>query len=98
MSPMLDLNKLEKVRERGGKTIARCPACAETGNDKKGEHLFIAADGKFGCVQFPGTDGEQHRTRIFALAGIRAEKPVRRFAVTFAARIRRATSTRWSWA
>ena len=65
----LDLDKLEKVHERGGKYIARCPACAEGGNDRKGEHLFIASDGRFGCVQFPGSDGEQHRKRIFELVG-----------------------------
>jgi len=74
---MLDLNKLEKVRQCGSKRIARCPACAEVGGDRKGEHLFIREDGRFGCVQFPGPDGNQHRKRIFELAGIRDKKSVR---------------------
>ena len=74
--PMLDLNKLEKVRRRGRKYIARCPACAEAGGDRKGEHLFFGEDGRFGCVQFPGPDGKQHRKRIFELAGI-PEKTLR---------------------
>ena len=76
--PVLDLGKLEKLHERGGKHVARCPACAETDNDRKGEHLFIAPNGRFGCVQFPGSDGERHRKRIFELVGIPAERPLRR--------------------
>lgn len=65
----LHLSRLEKVRERNGKTIARCPACAESGGDRKGVHLFIMADGKFGCVANPGEGGKSHRQRIFALVG-----------------------------
>jgi hypothetical protein len=65
------------VHERGGKTVARCPACAEAGGDRKGEHLFLKADGRFGCVQFPGADGEAHRKRIFELAGIPKQKTMR---------------------
>jgi hypothetical protein len=64
----LDLNKLEKVREVGNGTVqARCPACAEAGQDRKGEHLRIQPDGKFGCCVFP--QDRLHRKRIFALAG-----------------------------
>jgi hypothetical protein len=64
----LDLNKLEKVREVGnGSVQARCPACAEAGQDRKGEHLRIQPDGKFGCCVFP--QDRLHRKRIFALAG-----------------------------
>jgi hypothetical protein len=70
----LDRFKLEKVRCRGSNTIARCPACAETGGDRKGEHLFISDAGQLGCVLFPGADGQQHRQRIFELAG---EKDIR---------------------
>lgn len=65
----LDIARLEKVRQVGGKTIARCPACAEDGNDEKGEHLVIMQDGRFGCVAHPGAAGKSHRQRIFALAG-----------------------------
>jgi len=64
----LDVAKLEKVRElAGGIVQARCPACAEGGNDRSGEHLRIYPDGKFGCCVHP-KDGE-HRKRIWALAG-----------------------------
>jgi hypothetical protein len=66
----LDVAKLEKVRElAGGIVQARCPACAEGGADKTGEHLRIYPDGKFGCCVHP-KDGE-HRKRIWALAGVR---------------------------
>ncbi len=64
----LNLNKLEKVRKlENGIVQARCPACAEGGNDRKGEHLRILADGRFGCCVHP-KDGD-HRKRIWALAG-----------------------------
>ena len=66
----LDVSKLEKVRElAGGIVQARCPACAEGGNDRSGEHLRIYPDGKFGCCVHP-KDGE-HRKRIWALVGVR---------------------------
>ena len=74
----LDISKLENVRKRGGKVIARCPACAEAGHDQKGEHLVINADGRFGCVVYPGdsADAKEHRKRIFALCGDREIKPL----------------------
>src|SRR5262245_6075703 len=60
----LDLNKLEKVRElANGVTQARCPACGESGGDRKGEHLRIYSDGRYGCCVHP-KDGA-HRKRIF---------------------------------
>lgn len=65
----LDLSRLENVRQCGGKTIARCPACAEEDRDKRGEHLAIYPDGKFGCVTCPGAPGHEHRKRILALVG-----------------------------
>jgi len=68
----LDLAKLEHVKHQGKKIIARCPACAESGNDRKGEHLFIEPGGRFGCVVYPGAEGNQHRQRIFELVGIKA--------------------------
>jgi hypothetical protein len=64
----LDINKLEKVRKlANGVMQARCPACAEGGSDKTGEHLRIYADGRYGCCVHP--KDTQHRKRIFALAG-----------------------------
>jgi hypothetical protein len=67
----LDLDRLEKPRIRGGKLIARCPACAEAGADTSCEHLFIAAEGRgpFGCIAFAGAAGEEHRRRIWELVG-----------------------------
>jgi hypothetical protein len=64
----LNLDRLEKVvRLANGGMKARCPACAEAGSDRKGEHLRISPEGKFGCCVFPGD--REHRKRIFALAG-----------------------------
>lgn len=67
----LDLDRLEKPRVRGGKLIARCPACAEAGADKAGEHLFVADEGRgpFGCIAFAGVGGGEHRRRINELVG-----------------------------
>ena len=63
----LDESKLENVRRKPGKLTARCPACAERGADRKGEHLAVYDDGAYHCV---ATNGEsRHSKRIFALAG-----------------------------
>ncbi|MCX5711587.1 MAG: hypothetical protein NTY47_00730 [Candidatus Omnitrophica bacterium] len=76
----LDLFKLEKVKRQGARTIARCPACAEAGGDRRGEHLFISDRGQFGCVLYPGVDGKTHRQRIFELVGAK-ETPGKDFEV-----------------
>lgn len=64
----LDISKLQCLADAadGGKQ-ARCPACAELGHDRKGEHLRIYADGRFGCCVHP--KDREHRKRIFALVG-----------------------------
>jgi hypothetical protein len=73
----LDVSKLEKAREVGeGKMQARCPACAEGGHDRKGEHLWIYPDGRFGCCVHP--KDKEHRKRVFALVGEKqAPRPMR---------------------
>ncbi|MFM2243229.1 MAG: hypothetical protein RLZ97_2084 [Verrucomicrobiota bacterium] len=65
----LDLSRLENVRKRGDRIIARCPACAEENHDEKGEHLVMYPNGAFGCVTCPGEAGRAHRKQIIALAG-----------------------------
>jgi hypothetical protein len=66
----LDPAKLEKARElAGGIVQARCPACAEDGGDRKGEHLRVYPDGRYGCCVHP--KDTEHRKRVFALAGVR---------------------------
>ncbi len=67
----LNTEKLEHVQYKGSRIIARCPACAEQGNDNKGEHLFIDEQGRFTCVIYPRESGLDHRKRIFALIGIK---------------------------
>ena len=67
---VLDLGKLELVKNRGDKIIARCPACAKTGGDKAGEHLVIFPDGRFGCVVYSGERGVEHRRWIVRLVGV----------------------------
>jgi hypothetical protein len=67
-SSSLDLTRLEKVRHCEGKTTARCPACAESGGDRRGNHLTIFPSGKFGCAAMQGD--ADHRRQIFAHAGI----------------------------
>jgi putative DNA primase/helicase len=66
---------LENVHSVNGKTVARCPACAEDGHDKAGDHLVIDAAGRFGCVKYPGPSGADHRRRIFALVGEKPSRP-----------------------
>lgn len=67
----LDLTRLEKVRRIGQKIIARCPACAEGGGDRRGDHLAIFSNGKFACAAYPGDS--EHRRRVFALVGVTGE-------------------------
>lgn len=72
----LDRSKLEKVVElASGALRARCPACAETGGDRSGEHLLIYPDGKFGCCAHQGDAG--HRKRIYALVGERVRRTIK---------------------
>ena len=63
----LDLGRMEKVRFSLGKIKARCPACAENGADRRGEHLVIFPDGKFACAAHAGDP--EHRRRIWELRG-----------------------------
>jgi hypothetical protein len=64
----IDLTKLEKVRQGpDGGHRARCPACASSGEDKRGEHLYIRKDGRFGCAKYP--KDKTHRSKIAKLAG-----------------------------
>ena len=64
----LDVQQLEKVHELpSGVMQARCPACAESGGDRAGEHLRIYPYGRFGCCVHPGD--RTQRKRIFALVG-----------------------------
>src|SRR5262245_44726557 len=67
---MLDLSRIENLRERGDKWVGQCPACSEMGRDRKGEHLFVHKNGRFGCVQYPGNGGKGHRKRIAQLVGV----------------------------
>lgn len=68
----LDLSRLDKVRYSGRKVIARCPACAERGDDRKGNHLCIFPAGGVACAAMPGDS--EHNRRVFALAGIVGER------------------------
>lgn len=73
----LDVSRLEEVKElRGGGVQARCPACAEGGHDRTGNHLRIWPDGRFGCCA--NAADREHRKRIYALAG---RKPTGKFTV-----------------
>lgn len=64
----IDLARLEKVKKGpDGGHRARCPACASSGEDRRGEHLYIRKDGRFGCAKYP--KDKAHRSKIARLAG-----------------------------
>lgn len=66
----LMISQLQKAKHSGnGVVIARCPACAATGQDHQGNHLKVYPGGRFGCVLFPGKEGRLHRQHIFQLVG-----------------------------
>jgi hypothetical protein len=69
MTGALDIARLVNARTRGGKLIARCPACAAEGADKHGEHLVVFDEGRgrWGCVLHPGD--KNHRRQIAAALG-----------------------------
>ncbi len=50
----LKYRKLENVNHQDKRIIARCPACAEYGNDNKGDHLSIDKEGRFCCAVYTG--------------------------------------------
>ncbi|MCX6847920.1 MAG: toprim domain-containing protein [Verrucomicrobia bacterium] len=68
----LKLERLEKVRQRGSRTFARCPACAELDRDRAGDNLVIFDSGCFSCAAFQQDRG--HARRILELAGNEEEK------------------------
>lgn len=71
---MLDVAKLENVRQSAGKLTARCPACHEAGADRKGQHLACWPEsGKFACAAHPGD--KAHQQRIWHLAGLDGDLP-----------------------
>ena len=73
----LDKSKLQKVRPKSnGSFLARCPACAASGGDRKGDHLIVFPNGKFWCVANGGDD--DHRKAIWRLAGMKmkSRKPM----------------------
>lgn len=65
---MLDISKLQNVKQRGDKIIAACPACRADGSDKKGNHLYYKPGAFFGCAAHQGDS--LHRKDIFALVGV----------------------------
>jgi len=72
----LDLRRLKVSRRlEDGTVVARCPACAAEGQDRKGEHLVVYPDGRFGCVAYPGDGGWLHRREIWAAVGERKRRP-----------------------
>lgn len=73
LSSALDLQRIPGLKRCPGGYRGACPACREDGGDRKGEHLFINEDGRYGCAAFKG-DGE-HRRRIFCLVGIKSAFP-----------------------
>lgn len=74
MSLAIDISRLEKVRYHpSGKIIARCPACAEAGGDRRGKHLAIFPNKAYACAAHRG-DGD-HRRRIKALVGFHSDSP-----------------------
>jgi len=71
---MIDKTKLQNIKEKAdGAYTARCPACAASGADEKGEHLIVYADGRFGCVVYPRD--REHRGVVLKLAGDKSKLP-----------------------
>lgn len=64
----IDISQLAKLRHHpSGKITARCPACAEEGRDRTGNHLAVFPGGGFACIVHH--EDREHRKRIVALVG-----------------------------
>lgn len=76
----INLTKLENVvPKEDGRTVARCPACASLGGDKRGNNLVVYSDGKFGCIAFP--EDKAHNKMILEKVGMKGSNPDYRFKV-----------------
>jgi hypothetical protein len=63
----LNLDKIEGLKKVGSNWVGRCPKCFEQGSDINGKnHLFIAADGRYGCAV---DRSPEHSREIWRLAG-----------------------------
>lgn len=69
---MLDLTRIENLRQRGNKATGACPACRAEGRDKKGNHFFCNTETEqFGCAAYQGD--QAHRQAIFSHIGVVTE-------------------------
>lgn len=65
---LLDLERLSNQTDYGNKIVCACPACRESGSDKKGNHLTIYKEnGAFSCVLHPRD--KDHNRIILNLVG-----------------------------
>ena len=65
----IDIQKLKNVVPKTeGQIEAQCPACAAAGGDRKGNHLVVYPDGKYGCVANQGD--KNHNKEILELVGM----------------------------
>lgn len=59
---------LDLEEKEDGKWEGPCPACRAAGNDRKGNHLVVWANGAWGCVANRGAQGAEHRQEMARLA------------------------------
>ena len=71
---IIDVNLLEKVKYTQRCITARCPACAEIGADKTGNHLSIFPDGKYSCILHTGSLKGTHSKRIYEIVGTKRKR------------------------
>ncbi len=65
---ILELSKIESLKRGAkGSYVGRCPACAQDGRDKSGNHLIIYANGKYGCAA--NKEDKEHTNLIYQLIG-----------------------------
>jgi 5S rRNA maturation endonuclease (ribonuclease M5) len=65
MAHIIDLEKIEGIRQNGIDFIGRCPVCALEGRDRSKNHLSILSSGKYNCIA-----DSSHNKGIYQLIGI----------------------------
>jgi hypothetical protein len=63
---VIDITKLENLKEVSDGWISRCPVCALAGNDKTGNHLRIWKTAAFKCIV---DSSSEHNISILNIAG-----------------------------
>ena len=68
---IIDVSKLENVRQDSDGFTAACPFCRSNNSDRTGNHLKVFRSGKFSCIIAPSD--REHNAGILQLVGTESD-------------------------